>query len=99
MGKYKTSRNKAIFDGMFPQPIPQPENGGETNLEGENDAKCVKMTEKTDNPKWITAITPNKKESLPMKKILGKRAKMGKHSLLSTKYGKGLAILIKFETK
>ena len=46
MGKYKTSRNKAIFDGMFPQLLPQPENGGETNLEGENDAKCVKMTEK-----------------------------------------------------
>ena len=88
MGKYKTSRNKAIFDGMFPQSLPQAKIGGDPNLEGENDAKCVKRTEKTDNPKWITAITP-----------LGKRAKMGKHSPLLTKYGNGLAILIKFETK
>ena len=33
MGKYKTSRNKAIFDGMFPQSLPQAKTGGETKCE------------------------------------------------------------------
>lgn len=83
MGKYKTSRNKAIFDGMFPQLLPQPKNGGETNLEGENDAKCVKMTEKTDNPKWITAITPNKKESFPHEENNGKTCENGGNTAFS----------------
>lgn len=71
MKKIKTGANRGKNDTLFPQVFPQGQIGGETNQEGENDAKCVGMPENTNNPEWVTGISPNKEMLFTHKNVNG----------------------------
>ena len=71
MKKIKTGANRGKNDTLFPQVFPQGKIGGETNQEGENDAKCVGMPENTNNPEWVMGISPNKEMLFTHKNVNG----------------------------